>query len=288
MLGDTKHTTLKDHMESVSLRDFYDTATRDINIEHPLNLFYPDAWTKAFAEGLKKVAKHTPTFGNNTILEVGVGIGINMAGLLCSPCPPAVFIGTDISKHAIVASSLLALREGWNVTLLQSNLLHDVSDDVLAKVDYIVGCIPQVPAPPKINLSDSDKLAHYYEPQGTQWDAFGLGLNAALLQQAAERAPQAFVMLNLSGRPGINRLKSLFMENGYKEPTICYSTMVEQHQETSLAAFATMEDNGQEPFEFFQDKDGKIPICASAAEKRRLAGKQVYHQIYVLLASFVV
>jgi hypothetical protein len=61
--------------------------------------------------------------------------------------------------------------------------------------------------------------------------------------------------------------------------------MVEQHHETSLAPFATMENNGHELFEFFEDSDGKIPVSATIAERRRLEGKEVYHRIYVFIAS---
>ena len=288
MIEDTINIAPKDTVQYVSLRDFYDNATRDIKIECTSNLFSPDDWTKAFAQGLKNVMKHAPSFGNSTILEVGVGIGINMAGLLCLPHPPASFVGTDFSAHAIMTSTSLALKEGWNVTLLQSDLLRDIPHYLLSKVDYIVACIPQVPASPKLNLVKNDNMAHYYEPTGTHWDNFGLGLNAALLQQTANRAPQAFVVLNLGGRPGIKRLKSLFTQNGYREPLILYQTMVKQHQETSLAAFAAMEDDGQEPFELFKDEAGSIPICASTAEKRRMLGEEVYHSIYVLMASLAV
>ncbi|CAF1070771.1 unnamed protein product [Adineta steineri] len=270
-------------IEMIRVRDFYANITRDIEIERSPNLFLPDDWTKGFAQGLKNVFKSIPGFYNSTVLEIGVGTGINMAGLLSLPCPPARFIGTDISQEAINASSALALRERWNVTLSQSDLLCNVSDDILANVDYIVGCIPQVPAPASINLMDIDNFAHYYESKGTHWDDIGLALNAALLQQAAERAPHAAIILNLSGRPGIKCLQRLFIENRYKKPFICNVTMVKQHHGTSLAAFAVMENNGRDAFEFFEDKDGKIPICASAAEQRRLDGKDVYHYVYVLI-----
>jgi len=284
MPENTLNIALNNTTKSIHLRDFYENAVCDIKINRPHNLFFPDAWTHAFAQGLQNIATETLGFGNSTILEVGVGIGINMAGLLSMRDPPVDFVGTDICEDAIAASSLLAHKEGWDITLLQSDLLNDVPNQVLAKVNYIFACIPQVPASSKMNLKDDDNFAHYYEPTGTKWDKFGLGLNAALLQQTAERAPHAFVVLNLSGRPGLKRLKSLFTHHGYKAPIICYQTMVEQHHETSLAAFATMEQNGSEPFEFFEDEEGQIPTCATVAEQRRLVGKKVYHRIYVLIA----
>jgi hypothetical protein len=89
-------------MKSVNLCDFYDNVMHDIIIDRPSNLFFPDAWTKTFARGFKNVVEHTPYFTTNTILEVGIGIGINMAGLMCIPCPVARFTGTNISGDAIM------------------------------------------------------------------------------------------------------------------------------------------------------------------------------------------
>ncbi len=270
------HGTLKaSHV--VTLDQFYPDATRNIHIPRPADLFLPDQWTEVFARGIL-----TRAFEGKTVLEVGVGTGINMAGLLARQYPVARYIGTDICDKAVFASGILAVDNGWDVELVTSDLLKDVPDAVLQNVENIFACIPQVPT--ERDLSQGDNFAHYYKGTGSYWDKYGLGLNSSLLQEATKRAPQAEVTLNLSGRPGVDTLRELFSYHG-RDFDVVHEEMVPQHAETSVASLAAMEGNGHRAFEFFGDKDGHEHINAGQAEQRRLNGAPVFHKIYVATAQ---
>lgn len=264
-------------IEKVSLRNFYANAA-DIEIERPSDLFLPDTWTRVFATGLQKDI----TLSGSHVLEVGVGTGVNLAGLLTIPNRPTDFVGTDLCNNAVRASKKLAQTYSLNARLLASDLLEDVPDTILKDRTHIVACIPQVPA--DIDLTACDNAAHYYNPTGSNWDKDGLGLNARLLEQVTRRAPKARVTLNLAGRPGIERLHGLFYYHG-REPKLLHAQTVPQHAGTSLAPLAKKEANGHAPFEFFADAKGLQPLNASQAETRRIAQAPVFHKVYVITST---
>jgi methylase of polypeptide subunit release factors len=270
------HGTLA-HAHTVELDQFYPDVTRNITIPRSPELFLPDQWTRVFAKGLL-----THAFAGRKVLEVGVGTGINMAGLLAGRIPPSQYVGTDICNNAVSASRILATAQGWDAQLVQSNLLEDVPDDILSRVDHIIACIPQVPSDKP--LGEGDNYAHYYKANGSYWDQYGLGLNSRLLKQAWERAPQASVTLNLSGRPGLDKLKELFDYHD-RFARVAYEELVPQHTETSIESLAKMEQDGHAPFEFFADADGVEQIGATQAEVRRVNQEPVFHKVYVLSAS---
>lgn len=269
---------LADPANFVRLRTFYPDA-KDMGFTRPSNLFLSDEWTKIFAAGLIKLSGSETDFTKAHVLEVGVGVGTNILGLMTSPKPPASFIGTDICDNAIRFCRGLPDIRRHNVRLQTSDLLSDIPKENLSKLDYIVACIPQVPF--EGDLTQGDNFAHYYPPTGSNWDAFGLGLNAKLLEQAKDLTPSAQVVLNLSGRPGIERLKDLFNQFGF-EPSVLHEAIVPQHKETSLASLASAEEKGADAFEFFRDPGAHEKICAVEAEGRRTAGQPLYHKIYVI------
>lgn len=259
-------------ISSVALTDFYNSAA-EATIPCHTELFVPDEWTKIFAFGLQEIRLQ-----GQIALEVGVGIGVNMAGLMTSQNVPAHFYGTDISTKAIEVSTTLARLLNINATLLRSNLLQDLDKQKLKQVGAVIACIPQVPA--DLDLSENDNSAHYYTPLGNCWDDYGLGLNAALIEQATEKSPFASITLNLCGRPGINKLIQMFEEFD-RSSEIIHSAVIPQHTGTSLASLVHMEENGHLPFEFFKDPNGNHHITAAEAEKRR-GVDEVYHKIYVI------
>lgn len=269
--------------EGVWIRDIFKDAQKDFFVPRTPTLFLPDAWTRVFAEGLQKIAKE-PGFERKSVLEVGVGTGITMAGLFQLSQTPARFSGVDLSKDAVVVSRQLARRLGLRKVayLGQSDLLQQVPDRVIKKADHIIACIPQVPA--TVDLHARDNSAHYYAPTGSRWDQYGLGLNAALLEQARSRAPQAAITLNLAGRPGIGQLETLFKQYGRTIASV-HAGVVRQHQETSLASLAQMEQKGAPPFEFFGDETTRKPLNAGQAEARRRDHLPLYHRIYTITAD---
>jgi hypothetical protein len=269
--------------ENVALANFFASARDGLFIPRSPDLFLPDNWTRIFARGLETLAEQG-AFEGKTVLEVGIGTGVVMAGLSSMPNGPKLFMGTDICAQAVAASKELANRLTLrNVSrLVQSDLLFALSAHDLKDVGHIVACIPQVPAPSNVDLSANDNFAHYYSPQGTCWDDFGLGLNARLIAEVNEKAPQATLTLNLAGRPGIEHLLTLFKMHERKAQ-ITHCDIVPQHSGTSLASLAEREDPDH-PFEFFADADGKEQISASIAEAKRAQGSPVYHKVYVLTA----
>ena len=256
--------------------DFYPSARR-IKLNCPETLFFPDNWTQALAAGLQ-----TLNFTGRNVLEIGVGVGVNMAGLLTADAPPAHFTGVDICTESISVSRALAEREGLDVDLYVSSLLKGVPRDALSRMDEIFACIPQVPAPGTLRIAEADNYAHYYEADGNPYDTYGLGLNAKLIEQATLYSPKAGLTLNLAGRPGEKILTDLFAEYGRKAETI-FSCVIEQHAGTSLSSLSELEKIGHEPFEFFEDPQGHKQIDARKAESLR-GICPVYHKIYVMRA----
>ncbi len=272
----------------IHLKDIYARA-RDGYVPRRKGLFLSDNWTKVLAKGMEKL-----DLKGQTLLEVGVGIGTNMAGLITSPFGVKSFIGTDICDKAVEASQKLA--EDWalpNVQLIESNLLENVPDHILTQVDTLFACIPQVCKP-----RDFDKLAilthdpdsaseyesHYYPPMGSIYDPCGLGLVDCLLGQARDRASQSRGVFNLAGRPGEERLNAMFSDHGCNVH-ILHQEMVEQHPGTTLVPFAEQEEKEGILFEFYTDKDGRKKIGAAQAEERRQNRKPIYHTVNVMLAA---
>ncbi len=266
---------------TLPLRRFFANA-HDIEIEvDDSKVFVPDpAWSHAFAAGLQAV-----NFGGKRVAEVGVGSGVNMAGLVLCDRPVASFLGVDIANEAVAASQCLADKHGMNVVLRQSDLIKAVTNKELAGLEEIIGCIPQVPVHPG-DIHTAREFSDYYEETGIKEDAYGLGLIAQLLDQVKERAPHAAVTLNIGGRPSMDRIAALYADRGFNY-RIVHEEMVRQEPTTSLASLAELEFRGAPDFHLFSDQSGRKEkeINASAAEKLRLAGGPVFHKIYVMRAS---
>jgi hypothetical protein len=152
-------------------------------------------------------------------------------------------------------------------------------------MDTIIACVPQVPRPPEINLSDGDKTAHYYDATKyttLQLNTIGLGLNEALLKKAKTHLkPGGKVILNLGGRPSKETLMAMFTNNGYAA-AVLHEEIIPQHAETSLKPLAILETEHVNQYEFFTDAAGQNQINAKQAEQRRLSGESLFHKIYVI------
>ena len=252
----------------------------DRSLHVPTWAFEPDGWSFAFQRGLRRL----PLDGRK-VWEVGMGTGLNLL-LLNRWFPTAWLRGSDYNPTctALVRENLdpsdrIEILDGtWDL------VTHTEASCVLEVVDYVIACIPQVPANGH-DLAEGDNLSHYYAPANypeARRHVLGLGLNEALLERAHHvLLPGGKVVLNLGGRPGLGRLLEMFRDYGYN-PRIVHEEVIPQHADTSLSALARMEESGAAHFEFFVDAEGTQQVNAQVAEERRLAGQSLYHKIYVI------
>ncbi len=279
MFNSQTASALPENVVRIRLREFYTSAAAIIIPIDDSKVYLPErSWTKTFAEGLQKI-----DLAHSAVLEVGVGSGINMAGLILSKAPPREFIGTDIAHDAVSASAALAAQHGMSARLLQSDLLDGIDGATLTKISDIVGCIPQVPRH-KCEIANDREKSDYYEETGIKEDAFGLGLVARLLDQSIARAPHVRVTLNIAGRPGAERITDLFADRSMSHEII-HRRVVQQDPTTCLASLAEIEQDSGIDFHFYKDAEGKKEIGATEAEKLRAGGVPIYHNLYVIQAK---
>ncbi|MEK7099346.1 MAG: hypothetical protein AAB916_02420 [Patescibacteria group bacterium] len=264
-------------------RDLYNGV--NVSVSLPEWVFRPDQWSAAFLRGLRRC---TRDWRSLCVWEVGVGSGLNLIilGKLLgdvtwyysdydSRCVPLATSNLEAAKMGHL--DFCPLEGAWDLVTPPAGM-HAPA------VDVIFGCLPQVPLA-HADLSVGDKIAHYYDPERypkAHLNVLGLGLNETLLVQARDvLLPCGTVVLNLSGRPGLKRLKTMFQFCGY-EAEVIYEEMIPQHWQTSVASLASLEEAGQHDFEFFADARGKEKINAREAEVRRMCSKSVFHKIYVI------
>ncbi|PIQ68431.1 MAG: hypothetical protein COV91_04155 [Candidatus Taylorbacteria bacterium CG11_big_fil_rev_8_21_14_0_20_46_11] len=277
------------------------------SLDAPEWAFKPDLWSVVFLRGLTRISDD---WNHKRIWEVGVGTGLNVMILRkltegChwflsdydARCVPLAeenlsrFPYTLDKSHGKAPHTLHPLKGSWDLVTPPSDSEHEAP-----KVDVVFGCLPQVPA--HIDRPTGDWIAHYYDPERypkAHLNALGLGLVETLLVDAKKiLRTGGQVVLNLSGRPGLDRLKSLFNKNGYRlrnltgyyrPEGVIWTQGISQHPGTSLASLAALEKSGHKDFEFFADFELWEPINAGEAEERRIAGEKVYHKIYVMAGT---
>lgn len=263
----------------------------------PECVFIPDQWTTAFLQGLDVFGKRGG-FSRKRVVELGTGSGINLV-LVKSLFDPAEMYGSDI-HHKVPEVALrnvshnLPWRKKSGVRIVSGghNLGKWMEEGFMANI--IIGCLPQVVVPieKRRNFmgSRSESSSHYYNPKdyplaseiSHQW---GLGLNDhALKELSGNLAPGGQVILNLGGRPGHQRLLSMFHENGFQAETL-YSELVEQHVGTSISTLVQQEQSlpDDSRFEFFDDSGRQI--SATEAEILRKNRRAIFHKIYVIVGT---
>lgn len=251
--------------------------------------FTPDQWSRTFLLGLTKIA----STWNGKVWEVGVGTGINIAVLRKQATKVQWYfsdydhrcttLATDnIRRFNRSRMGLHPLKGSWDLVSPPKGTTIRAP-----KVNVIFGCLPQVPS--ETDLSIGDRRAHYYNPgryREAHLNSLGLGLNEALLQRAkGVLQPGGTVILNLSGRPGLRKLKVLFEEAGYRSRVV-YEETIPQHVDTSLSSLAALEKEGHhDDFEFFENPSCSNRISAEVAETRRVKNQPVFHKIYVMAGT---
>ncbi|WP_420474266.1 hypothetical protein [Noviherbaspirillum sp. ST9] len=289
-----------------------DSAGQSFPNPIPSFAFNPlDSWTLAFQRGLLNA-----DFAQKTVYEVGVGTGANVAFLL-KECGAAKVYGSDVdSRLSTVAQELVSFRipekAHYFIPLHGSiSLINSPEASTAACAsDAIIACIPQAVdtddhavasfmeahyplAKSKPESRQADYQAHYYpfeQFRHYQFNRFGLGLNEALLDSIRRQAPQADIIVNLSGRAGKQRLLDMFRSYRY-EPTVLHKAIVPQCSKTSIAYYAALETHLEQEglsleSEFFMDSDGVQPISAREAERLRTTepSATLYHSLYVMRA----
>lgn len=269
---------INDLLPTDLIQNFY---LAECELEIPEWAFYPDQWSIAFLRGLRKAELDA-----TSIWEVGMGTGLNLI-FLKYWFPDAKLRYSDFDARApLVAHQNLARFHVTGTPHWGSwDLVDPVDEEDITppKVDAVVACIPQVPA--EFDLSQGDNFAHYYDPtryREAHLHAFGLGLNEALLTRAKNvLRPSGRIILNLGGRPGLNRLLQMFTDAGYL-PRVLHHEVIQQHAGTSLETLASLEVGSHTDFEFFTDVTATQPINAREAEERRISGAPLFHKIYVI------
>lgn len=268
-------------------------------IDCPPWAFKPDEWTRALLRGVAKLDLH-----DADVAEAGVGPGTNQI-YVTKAKRPARSYGSDLDGRLPRVAAGNVLRAAGQQAAERFTPIHGnqslLSWITRQRLDVVLACIPQVPADhhdertlaqvrafaAKVNGNgtdvQTDELSHYYDPDTYPSDlnAFGLGLNDHLLQQArGVLRARGKAILNLGGRPGRPTLEGMFRKNGFT-PTLLHSELIQQHPGTDLEPLATLEKHTDHAFEFFADDRGERQITAREAEDLRRAGHPVYHNIYV-------
>ncbi|QND44764.1 class I SAM-dependent methyltransferase (plasmid) [Rhizobium lusitanum] len=278
-------------------------------LEAPSFAFDPtDPWTETFQIGLWRAGLQ-----GRHVYEVGIGTGTNAVFLL-DKCDVASASGSDIDPRL----TMLAIRNVAKLAPERADRFRPVegavslidTDDArtaISAADVVIACLPQVGCPTDKRLArvyskwrgsadysvsnkSDDHYAHYYP-----WSAFdefpfnavGLGLNQALLQQLKVYAPRAEVIMNIGCRVGHETILNFFRANGY-EPECLHTQIVRQHKETSIAFFVSIErildgTGFEKEFacEFYADRDGGIRLSARKAEAllAESADAELFHEV---------
>lgn len=268
------------------------------------SIFTPEDWGYTFLEGLLR--RPLEDYDDKTLVEVGCGSGwISIA--LAKFTDLRAIVGLDINPRAVIVSEVNALINSYDeegrplydrsrrlvferFEVKTSNLLQEIIQ-AGQKVDFIIGCIPQVLSPDEnldlARLSEySDAkllgdLGNYCALQGVFEDQFGLGLNAALLEESVRCLKRdGRVILNLAGRPGDGVIRLMFTRRGF-EPRVVWKSRVPQASDTNIEPLVTLERRMASEFQFFMNQASSEPVNAQTARELREAGGELWHDLLV-------
>jgi len=264
------------------------------SVDIPEFCFVPDAWNLAFIRGLLKV-----NFSGKRILELGVGTGANIVALtkyhnaflprqvMFSDIEPRNIevAAKNIRKHIPCDEIVFPLWGSYDLLRRLDGKSDDYIEKQITNVDIIIGCLPQVITPKGIAITNGCNIAHYYEQDlyVSEFHEFGLGLIDNCLRQAAGTAKDS-IILNLSGRAGIEKINEVFRKNSLVT-YILHREITPQCQRTSLESYVMIEKTHGYSFEFFSDYEGMKKVNAQEAEELRSKGENVFHYIYVVQGS---
>jgi len=260
------------------------------NLDIPEFCFKPDEWNLAFLRGLLHV-----DFLEKKVLELGVGAGANIVGLTKyhrNFCPISVMVSdidwrnidvavNNIKKHPL-HYELFPLNGSYDLFKRTDIEIDQHCSKRIKEIDIVIGCLPQVVTPEEVNIKKGSNIAHYYKKSdyNSNFHPWGLGLIDICLKQASEVVKER-VVLNLSGRPGIDKIFELFRQNNFT-PNILHEELIPQCKKTSLSSYICVEEESGHCFEFFSDPLGEKKVNAIYAEKLRESDVDIFHYIYVV------
>ncbi len=253
--------------------------------EIPPDGFRRDSWNDIFRDWLER-----SKIQGADVIEVGVWLWYNVWLLLELGAKSVVWsdYNSNVIPYAIrnvqkthpeLAHKFKAIPD--SVDLLDHEIIREVLNT--KKRVFVVACIPQVARHKNQNFWHDD-IAHYYyfeDCQEEEWNNIGLGLNSKLLRKLREANSEAIAVLNTAVRVWEENLFKMFKNNWY-QPEILAKSIIPQCPTTNLSFFESLEDSGILECQFFEDPDWKEHISAKEAEKRRLAGIKIYHEMYVV------
>lgn len=220
--------------------------------------FVPEDWSNVLKTGIETYNETQPLQGK-TVYEVGCGTGVLS---LYMAQQGAHVIGLDLNPDAVLCSQINALRNNLtNAEFRESNLLENLHPSETPEI--FVACIPQIytERPTDCTFAGKESLSHFAAAQGNNWDKFGLGLNAKLLEDTRTKCPKATLILNLAGRLGDPLLRQLFAEKNYENRQQLSTAIFEQastgiDSPTDISAFVRLEKQEKIACEFHKTSDG--------------------------------
>ena len=250
-----------------------------------------DRWSRHFRESLRRIRKKGGFRGD--FFEAGIGDGRNVLAA-----------GVHEGDGKIRGVEL----EGWRLYLTRHNLgttleipesrleLHE--GDVVEYLDNLQGerltgwgvaCLPQAPGIETSNTADGynpDMLSlqnvRDMKLNGHPIDELGLTLNAAFLKALRQKvdANDFNLALTLSGRVPRTLHEELFTQTGWKIVE-AYPTEepIQQDPDTGVDYVKAFDDGRR--FYAMNSDDSYREIPAVEAERRRIAGLDVYHHLLV-------
>lgn len=271
-------------------------------LNRPGYAFQFDDWARFTLANLERLTQRFPNFwAGKAVWETGVGVGTNLAGLLhlcrinSQPTPERlVYSDFDLRMTTIAHWNLVDLRKKWQLMVGLQPVSGSVDGLTPANggstprlVDVILGCLPQVPMPEDLILSEADNYSHYYTGHTeNKWHQWGLGLNADVLAEGREVLPRhGHIILILAGRPGWETLREMFTSSGFQiDRDMSHKTVVQQCPQTTLRSIIQLEKGCPGCFEFYRDQTCQHSIGAQEAEELRLAEVKIYHYLHAIVA----
>ena len=279
-------------------------APDDLTLLQLPGVFAPEEWSYTFFEGLARYP--AGELEGLTLAELGCGNGWISLALARRSLPRKVY-ALDINPRAVTCARLNLYLNGLDddgrpaedasgrslldrVEVAQSDLLAWCRERG-ARLDRVVGCIPQVLRPDlettleAVSETASDEflysLSNYTGKQGYVEDQFGLGLIARAVEESVELLrPTGRMVFNLGGRPGRGVLRRLFERRGVEVREL-WSTTIRQAGDTDVLPLVEIEQSTPHRFEFYLGQQADEPVSATTAQAYLRAGGEISHALTV-------